>query len=151
MDDLAENDRAAIAETHATFGAALARGDAIEAATAYAVRGRLLPPSAVLLRGRRAIEAFWRAGLDAGPLDVVFQSLELASHDAVACEIGIYTIRMTPPDGVPIVDRGKYVLVHERGPEGTWLRAIHMFNPEFPIAHAGASHPPNPSFEGGLR
>ena len=151
MDDLTENDRAAIAETHDAFVAALARGDAIEAATAYAVRGRLLPPSAVLLRGRRAIEAFWRAGLDAGCLDVVFQSLELAAHDAVACEIGIYTIQMTPPDGVPIVDRGKYVLVHERGPEGTWLRAIHMFNPEFPIAHPGPSHPPSPSFEGGPR
>ena len=151
MDDLAGNHRAAIAETHAAFAAALARGDASEAATAYAVRGRLLPPSAVLLRGRRAIEAFWRAGLDAGRLDVAFQSLELAAHDALACEIGIYTIQMTPPDGVPIVDRGKYVLVHERGPEGTWLRAIHMFNPEFPVAHPGPSHPPSPSVEGGLR
>ena len=76
-------------------------------------------------------------------------SLQLMTQ--LACEIGIYTIQMTPPDGVPIVDRGKYVLVHERGPEGTWLRAIHMFNPEVPVAHVGPSHPPSPSFEGGLR
>ena len=150
MHDLAKNHRAAIAETHAAFEAALARGDAIEAARAYAVGGRLLPPSAVLLRGQQAIEAFWRAGLDAGRLDVEFQSLELAAQEELACEIGIYTIQLTPTDGVPIVDRGKYVIVHERGPEGTWLRAIHMFNPEVPVAHPGPSHPPSPSIEGGL-
>ena len=151
MDDLAEIHRTAIAETHAAFVAALARGDAAEAAAAYAVRGRLLPPSAVLLRGRRAIEAFWRAGLESGRLDVAFDSLELAAHDGLACEIGSYSIQITPPDGAGVVDRGKYVLVHERMPDGTWLRAIHMFNPEVPVAHLGPGDPSIQSVEGGHR
>ena len=151
MDDLAEIDRAAIAERHAAFVAALTGGDATAAAAAYAVRARLLPPAAGLLRGRHAIEAFWKAGLDAGRLDVAFQSIELAAHAGLACEIGSYSIRITAPDGVRALDRGKYVLVHERGPDGTWLRAVHMFNPEVPVAHLGPARPPSPIVEGGPR
>jgi ketosteroid isomerase-like protein len=151
MHDRQEIHRAAIAETHAAFVAALARGDARAAAAAYSVGGRLLPPSAVLLRGRPAIAAFWQAGLDAGLTDVGFTSLELAAHDALAYEIGCYAIQMTPPSGAPIVDRGKYVLVHELGRDGTWLRAVEMFNPEATSVHPDAPHPPSPRHEGDPR
>ena len=62
----------AIGETRAAFVAALKDGDAKAASHVYADEARLLAPSAELIQGREAIEAFWRAGLEAGISEVSF-------------------------------------------------------------------------------
>ena len=124
----------AIAETRAAFVAALTRADAKAAAAVYAPNARLLAPSAELMEGREAVEAFWQAGLDAGISEVELESLELERHGGVAYEIGRYALRLRPADGGTIVDRGKYVVVHERDANGSWHWAVEMFNPDAPPA-----------------
>jgi uncharacterized protein (TIGR02246 family) len=120
----------AIAETRAAFTEALRRGDAAAAAAVYAQRATLLAPSAALISGRKPIEAFWDAGIAAGITDVELEPLELRRHDGVACEIGRYGLRLDPGDGGSVLERGKYVLVHERQSDGSWRRAVEMFNPK---------------------
>jgi uncharacterized protein (TIGR02246 family) len=119
-----------IGATRARFLAALQRGDAEAAAAVYAEDARLLPPSAELMEGRAAIEAFWRAGLEAGISRVELETLELERQDGLAYEIGRYALRLDPEDGVVVVDRGKYVLVHARQEDGSWRWAVEMFNPD---------------------
>jgi len=109
----------ALAENRASFVAALAGGDAKGAAAVYARNARLLAPSAELLRGSEAIEAFWRAGLESG--------IRAAELEAVQLE---------PAEGGTVVDRGKYLLVHERQEDGSWRWAVEMFNPDAPAATA---------------
>jgi hypothetical protein len=94
------------------------------------------PPPAELIEGREAIEAFWQAGLEAGVSEVEFEALELERQDGLAYEIGRYSLRLEPADGGTVVDRGKYVLVHERQEDGSWQWAVEMFNPEAPPARA---------------
>lgn len=120
----------AVSKTRSAFIAALEGGDAKAASRVYTQEARLLPPSAELLRGREAIEAFWRAGLDAGISDVELETLELERRDGLAYEIGRYALGLKPSDGGPLVDRGRYVLVHARQPDGSWQRAVEMFNPD---------------------
>ena len=120
----------AIREARSRFVDALRRGDAAAAAEVYAEDARLLPPTAELMHGREAITAFWRAGLDAGISDIALDPLELERSDGFAYEIGRYRLQLDPADGGSIVDRGKYVLVHERQADGSWRRAVEMFNPE---------------------
>lgn len=127
----------AIAETRAAFVAALQEGDAKAACSVYAEEARLLPPSAELLRGRDAIEAFWKAGLAAGITEVELEAVEVERDSRLAYEIGRYSLRLKPRDGGSVVDRGKYVLVHERQKDGAWRWAVEMFNPETPPARAG--------------
>lgn len=127
----------AIGETRAAFVAALKDGDAKAASHVYADEARLLAPSAELIQGREAIEAFWRAGLEAGISEVELEALELERQGRLAYEIGRYALRLEPTDGGTVVDRGKYVLVHERQPDGSWRRAVEMFNPEGPPASTG--------------
>jgi ketosteroid isomerase-like protein len=92
----------------------------------------LLAPSAELFRGRAAIERFWLAGLDTGISEVRLETLELVRRNGFAYEIGSYELGLRPAGDVPVVDRGKYVRVHERQADGSWLWAVEMFNPHVP-------------------
>lgn len=80
---------------------------------------------------------FWRAGLDSGISDIELETLELVRLDGIAYEIGRYALRLRPLDGIPLVDRGKYVLIHERQPDRSWLWALEMFNPDTASARRG--------------
>jgi ketosteroid isomerase-like protein len=120
----------AIAAMRATFVEALARGDAAAAAAVYTDTARVLPPAAEPMEGRAAIEAFWRAGIESGISEVELESLELDQRDGLGYEIGRYALRLRAADGATVVDRGKYVLVHRRQPDGTWRRAVEMFSPD---------------------
>lgn len=130
QDDLPD----AIAKARDAFIGALESGDAKAASAAYTPEARLLAPSAELLRGREAIERFWKAGLDTGISEVELETLELVRLDGLAYEIGRYALRLRPADGIQVLDRGMYVLVHECQADGSWLRAVEMFNPNAPSA-----------------
>jgi ketosteroid isomerase-like protein len=132
-------DGEAIAKTRAEFVAALLSGDAAAASAVYADDAQLLAPSAELIAGREGIAAFWRAGLDAGIAGVELEELTLDGGESVAWEIGSYALRLDPAEGGPVVDRGKYVLVHERQEDGSWRRAVEMFNPDAPPATLGGA------------
>ena len=121
------------------FVGALEDGDAKAASASYTLDARLLAPSAELFRGREAIERFWRAGVDTGLFKTEFETLELVRLDGLAYEIGRYKLNLRPLDGVAVVDRGKYVRVHERQVDGTWLWAVEMFNPEASSAQERAT------------
>jgi uncharacterized protein (TIGR02246 family) len=128
---------AAIAETTAAFVAALAAGDAAAASEAYADDARLLPPATGFVQGRAAIERFWRAGVESGISGVELDPVELERRQAVAFEFGRYALRLQPVGEDAVVDRGSYVLVHERQADGSWRRALEMFSPCEPPAVAG--------------
>ena len=127
----------AIGASRAAFAAALRGGDAAAAAAVYSDDARLLPPSARPLKGREAITAFWRAGVEAGISDVELDALELERVDGLAYEIGRYALQLEPAEGGTVVDRGNYLVVHERQEDGSWRWAVEMFNPDSTPAAAG--------------
>lgn len=90
----------------------------------------LVPPSAGLVEGRDAIRAYWQAGLDTGISAVALETLLLERHEPVAYEIGRYSLWLDGAEGAEASERGAYVLVHELQEDGSWLRAVEMFNPE---------------------
>jgi ketosteroid isomerase-like protein len=122
---------AQIAAARFTFIAALRRGDAVGAATAYTGDARLLAPSAELLTGRSSIASFWQAGIDAGVdwIELYALDLEIEPGGDTACEIGRYVLRLTSPSGEAVVDRGRYLLVYRREADGSWRRAAETFSP----------------------
>jgi ketosteroid isomerase-like protein len=111
------------------FADAIRGRDPAAASAAYAVDARLLAPSADLIEGRDRIESFWRAGLEAGIRAVDREPQRIDGHGSLAFEIGRYAIRLRPPDGGCVVDRGAYLLVHERGGDGSWAWSLEMFTP----------------------
>jgi uncharacterized protein (TIGR02246 family) len=111
------------------FADALRLNDAASAAAMYADDATLLAPAAEVLRGRSAIERFWRTGLESGLEDVRLVVLELRHRGEVAIEIGQYALRVASESGA-VVDRGRYLTVHRMQPDGSWRRAAEMFGPD---------------------
>ena len=127
--DLLSVERAARAAND-RFVAAIRSHDPAAASVGYAPDARLLAPSADLIEGRDGIESFWRAGLNAGIRDVARVPVRIDARGSIAFEIGHYAIRLRPPDGGCVVDRGSYLRVHERDAGGGWAWTLEMFTPE---------------------
>jgi uncharacterized protein (TIGR02246 family) len=123
MDDEVQQASSALAD-------ALRRADAVGAAQLYADDGRLLTPAARLIAGRREIEAYWQAGLAFGLSGVVLEPEELQVGRRTAVEIGRYAFTVTADGADPVCDRGKYLVLHRRQPDGTWCRSVDVFNPD---------------------
>jgi ketosteroid isomerase-like protein len=121
-----------IQEAAGAFAEALERGDAFAAAGFYAENGRLLTPAADLISGRAEIEAYWRAGIAVGLSNVELQPLELDVGCGIAIEIGRYAIALGRNEHRANSDRGKYLALHRLQKDGTWRRAIDVFNPDVP-------------------
>lgn len=118
---------------HATaaFAEALCRGDASAAAALYAADGKLLTAAAELISGRREIEAYWRAGIGIGLSAVELEASDVQVVGSLAIEVGRYVLALER-DGAGTADRGKYLVLHRRQPDGSWRRAIEVFNPDAP-------------------
>ncbi len=112
------------------FAAALRSGDAAAAAAIYADDATLLAPDADVVRGRSAIERFWRTGVETGIEQVELVVLELQQRGEVAFEVGRYALFLAPESGAPVIDRGRYLVVHRVEPDGRWRRAAEMFSPD---------------------
>ena len=122
--------RALIAESRDAFAGAVARGDALAAASVYAVDASLVAPAVDVLYGRTAIERFWQAGIDAG-VAVIHLTSDVVQADAdVAVDIGRYEMRLEPAHADPVTDRGRYVAVLRCAAEGTWRRVVEVLSPD---------------------
>jgi ketosteroid isomerase-like protein len=122
----------AIREARLAFAEAVGCGNAASAAALYAEDGKLLVPSSDLIVGRGEIEIYWRAGLDLGLSSIQLDVLELDVAGSVALEIGRYVLALRTRDRTPVVDCGKYLVVHRQEADSTWRRAVDVFNPDAP-------------------
>jgi ketosteroid isomerase-like protein len=119
-------------QARAEFAAAVRRGDAAAASELYTSDARLLAPAAPPIRGRLAIERYWQTGVSAGMRDVELELVTIESRGAVAYELGRYAVQLDEA-GTRVVDRGDYLLVHERQDDGSWRWSVEMFNPDAPF------------------
>ena len=106
----------------------LARGDAAAVASAYNQHAILLPPTGEAIRGRKAIESFWRSGIEIGVLAVELEVLERGDAGQLVYEVGRYRMVLQPAEDQPTLERGAYVVLHRQDPDGSWRRAVDTFN-----------------------
>jgi ketosteroid isomerase-like protein len=107
-------------------------------------RAQTVRAAADCMEGREAITAFWKAGIESGISAVDLEPREIERRDGLAYEIGRYALRLRTADGGTVIDRGNYLLVHERQPDGTWQRAVEMFSPCAPPARSRGARSPAP-------
>jgi ketosteroid isomerase-like protein len=108
----------------------LVHGDAGTAARTYANDALLLTPTARLIHGQAEIEGYWRAGIALGLSSVEFENRVLEAVGASIVEVGRYAVSMSPDLADAAVDRGTYVVLHAQDPDGSWRRAVDVFNPD---------------------
>jgi uncharacterized protein (TIGR02246 family) len=123
----------AVAANNRRLAAAAATGDAGAMASVYEDEARLLPPNADAIRGRDDIGSYWEAGIEMGLRRLELETLELQHTDGLAVEVGRCTYLMDSDDGKAPAETGKYVVVHRRQPDGSWRRAVEIFNWDAPV------------------
>jgi uncharacterized protein (TIGR02246 family) len=115
----------AIRQAADAFAEALRNGNPAAAAALYAADGRLLTAAAELISGRREIESYWEAGIRIGLSRIDLEARDLQVVGGLAIEVGRYTLALGS-----VTDRGKYLVLHRRQPDGSWRRAVEVFNPD---------------------
>lgn len=101
----------------------------------HAVVAVLYPPGEAVVRGREAIEAYWKAAIEAGCVrDATVETLYAMSSGDSGCETGSFVLTANGPDGEPVTDRGRYVELLRREADGIWYSTMGMWNAPPPPA-----------------
>jgi ketosteroid isomerase-like protein len=127
-----------ILQATAALVSALVRGDVAAAGVVYSDDARLLAPAGDLIRGRAAVEAYWRAGVALGLSAVEFESLVTVPTGARVTEVGRYAMAVDIRRSHSVVEHGTYLVVHRRV-DSAWRRDLDVFEPDEPN---GARHDP---------
>jgi ketosteroid isomerase-like protein len=131
--DLSDADRASIRAATDSFVANVrARRDSANVML-YTEQGSVLPPNGAIAEGRAAIRA-WIAAFPPTS-DFLLTPIDIVGRGDLAYVRGTYTFKIVGPDGHPISeDRGKYVEIRRKQPDGKWLIAVDIFNSDLPAA-----------------
>ena len=105
--------------------------DATGLANLYTEDAMLLPPDAVRLDGRQAIEQFWQGAIDAGVSSMVLETVEVEVTGDTAYEVGILSLDVPGENGELNSVSGKYIVIWKYGEDGEWRlhRDIWNVNP----------------------
>ena len=114
--------------------AAIVAKDAGRTASFYAADATLLPVAEQIVTGREAIEREWAKvfGIPGFVNRARITNVKVARGRDMAYTQGTYETAMTAPDGKPTTERGKWVSVWRRDPDGAWRIVADIFNTDSP-------------------
>jgi len=114
-----------IGQLNEQFDAAFNRGDSATLASLYTPDGVLLPPGAVMQKGREAIAVFWD-GMAREYGELKLTTVDLKQYgDTMAREIGQLTVKRKAPPEDEL--SGKYVVIWEKI-QDQWKLAVDIAN-----------------------
>jgi uncharacterized protein (TIGR02246 family) len=127
------SDEAAIRDLDAKWSKAASANDVDGTVSYYSDDASLLPPNTPIATGRQAIRSVWASLLTPGTsLSWQANKVEVARSGDLAYLIGAY--QMTVKNGQ---DRGKFVEVWKKQPDGQWKAVADIFNSDLPASPPG--------------
>jgi uncharacterized protein (TIGR02246 family) len=120
-----------VAEVNAVdqaFHEGVAKRDAAGLASLYADNGTFMPPGVPPREGRSEIQSAMQELLDMGARTLDLEPLDVRDTDNMTIEYGRYTLGIEPGSGPPVTEVGKYLVVHERQPDGSTKIVYDIFN-----------------------
>ena len=118
---------------YARFRAAYAALDADGAASVYAEDVSYLPPGSPVVRGRAEARKGFAAMFEAlrkegRTAEISFEVLARGVSGSLGWDVGVFTLRTSGVGTERAPMRGKYVVVAERGDDGTWRWRVDAYN-----------------------
>jgi ketosteroid isomerase-like protein len=114
------------------FHDGVANRDAAALASLYADNARFMPPGMEPCEGRAQTQSAMQLLLDTGARSLDLEPLEVREADNLTIEYGRYTLGIEPAGSPAVTDVGKYLVVHERQPDGSTKIAYDIFNSNTP-------------------
>src|SRR6185295_7618309 len=130
-----EADERAIRDLDAAWSKSAAAKDMDRILSFYAEDASMFVPNQPIATGKPAIRVEWTK-LTTNPgfaISFAPSRVEVAKSADMAYEYGTYTLMMSGPDGRPINDRGKFVVVWKKQSDGKWLVVADIFNSDLPM------------------
>jgi uncharacterized protein (TIGR02246 family) len=112
--------RAYIEKQATAFSEAFAKGDFKTLANMYTEDAILMPPDGEMVKGRPAIEAFWKGAQQSGLTGAQLTVVEVTSSGDQATEVGTAVLTLKPANQPEAKQNGKYLVMWKRQPDGTW-------------------------------
>lgn len=105
---------------------------------AFADDASALPPNAPIATGKEAIRKVWSEMVENPGFSVSTQvnKVEVSRASDLAYSHGTYELTLSDPQGKPVTDRGKWVAVWEKQPDGSWKCIADIWNSDQPPAGA---------------
>ncbi len=130
----APEDVAAIKAMSTAWGQAQTAGDAAALADQYAENAVRLDPNAPMKMGKEAIHSALRAYFDQYRDEAVDVAEDVRVVGDLAFARGTYVAKATPkiPGAAVIDDKGKWVDVYQRQPDGSWKMIVDIWNSDLP-------------------
>jgi len=96
----------------------------------------VLPPNTASATTREAIRNAWKDMLTSPGFAITWKPIrvELGKSADLAWVSGTYEVTMNDPTGKPIHDRGKYLEVWKRQPDGNWRCGADMWNSDLTVS-----------------
>jgi ketosteroid isomerase-like protein len=120
-------DDSAIRAITPRFVEAYNRKDAAAAVRDYADDAKVLPPNMPMVRGKAAIQDFWKFAMDMG-VHLNLEAVELVVDGSTAYERGVATMTTRAGAAQPKTSKGKYVTVMRCQPDGSWKLVLDIWN-----------------------
>jgi uncharacterized protein (TIGR02246 family) len=100
----------------------------------YADDASLFWPGAPMVTGRAAIREFMRAFLSLPAFSLSFETakVDVSRSGDLAYSYGTLNVTLVDPAGNRMKDRGKYLTVYRKQPDGTWKVMADMGNSDLP-------------------
>jgi uncharacterized protein (TIGR02246 family) len=127
-------DERAIREVEAEAAKAAAAKDLERYVSAYADDAVLLFPNAPLVTGKEAIRKMTEALFRTPGFSLSFQTakVEVSRAGDLAYTYGTNMVTLNDPKGQLVSDKGKYVAVYRKQPDGQWKCVADIGNSDLP-------------------
>ena len=137
---LTDADRTALRALDAQWAKAANAKDFAAIGALYAEEAVLFPPNAEAVKGRGAIQTYFQ---NFPPFsDMQLNQQELEGCGDIAYGTGTYAMMMTMPGAQAVPERGKYIEIFRKGPDGSWKLARDIFNSDMAAAEPGPAPTP---------
>ena len=133
-----EAERATLRNADAEWSKVMGAKDVDGFVEAFAENGSLLPSNTPILTGSEAIRQ-WASEMVANPgFAVSWQptTVEVSTAGDLGYTVGTYELTLHDVQGNPVTDRGKYVTVWKKQPDGKWEVVADIFNSDLPAPTA---------------
>ena len=125
-------------KTTKAFDQALRTNDADRLFTYVADDVSMMPPNEAPVKGKAAMQAWYRSFLASFRTTALnLTDVEITVSDDWATTAGQYEWTLQPTaGGDPVVDKGHYMQIWKRGPDGSWRFFREIWNSSMPVASA---------------
>ena len=124
----------ALLSTNSAWLKVYAAKDARKAAAFYDTSGSMLVPNSRILTGRKAITKFIAGAFALEKYEIKWRPNRagVARSGELGYTSGTYTMRFTGSSGKRVSDKGKYLMVWKKQPDGEWKVLFDISNSDLP-------------------